>query len=228
MEKLWLFCYGLMAANYIARYGSYKILKGAMDIAKPTVEKPKYHSCATWALEKLHNLDIPEINKTIEPGLFAALVNQLAYIPSFNVGDNAEALRTSKVLTKTVLASFYKNCVPEQVKEEAINPYISMMKYGAEEIRNGLLIGGSTGSILGSTAFASCCMGKSDRSLAVVLGGSAIGATTAVVGTQGIKQHATAAKELMNNSWVEKTQPSIIEPQGEDIQGYNNGGCTLF
>jgi hypothetical protein len=141
-------------------------------------EIPKVHSCATWALEKLRNLDDPEINKDITSGLLMGLIDKLAHVPSFHTGGKTEAFRAAQAVPTEALIQASEPVV------EGTSLCIEKMKYGAEDTKIGVLVGGSTGSVAGAVAVTSCCTRKprKDIGVATVLGSTAIGVTTAVVG----------------------------------------------
>ncbi len=65
--------------------------KAVTDTLFPTDHLPRYHNCSTWALEKLRNLDIEEINETITPTLFVGMTDKAFHMASLYVGDSEEA-----------------------------------------------------------------------------------------------------------------------------------------
>jgi hypothetical protein len=60
----------------------------------PKKEFPKVHSCASWAAEKLLNLEIDEINNDLEPSLLVTLLDKWIYITTLHLGD-MEEIRTA-------------------------------------------------------------------------------------------------------------------------------------
>jgi len=57
---------------------------------EPKKQFPKVHSCATWAAEKLHNLQIDEIDNDLRPSILLSLLDKIGYMTTLHVGDAQE------------------------------------------------------------------------------------------------------------------------------------------
>jgi hypothetical protein len=215
LEELWIkfdYLVGGTAFTAITSYYS-AISTGVIayeitEKAAPAIEVPKMHNCSSWAMEKLHNLNIPEINKVIEPTLFVTIIDKIAYLASAHVDSNDELCEAAQFYRGFTREILYNVAPPlQKVDEEVVQPTTQAIHQG---IDHGLVVGGTTGMAIGATVATTCLSNPKNKAVAVVTC-EVIGASVMATGLDNIINAPNDLTNKFKEKWVDMTNTRILD-----------------